>query len=170
MISYQRITKFSVKEVCHARIIDMQSWCKTLATQWIQSYPCKTKTSEETQANALSRLHQFGPEVLPESFGYVLYAAGTWKGDVLVADIEKLEQMDASEIYAKRLNTKEVRTSMSGEKLNSDRRWNGETLWRRSGSENIHLNPGSSRPSKEIFEENQTDLLQPPFQDSSWQK
>ena len=27
-------------------IIDMQSWCRT---QWIQSYPCKTKTSQETQ-------------------------------------------------------------------------------------------------------------------------
>ena len=27
--------------------------------------------------------------------------------DILVADIEELEQMDASEIYAKRLNAKE---------------------------------------------------------------
>ena len=31
-----------------------------------------------------------------------------WKGDVLVADIEDLEMMDASEIYSKRLNAKEV--------------------------------------------------------------
>ena len=31
-----------------------------------------------------------------------------WKGDVLVADIEELETMDASEIYSKRLNAKEV--------------------------------------------------------------
>ena len=31
-----------------------------------------------------------------------------WKGDTLVADIEELETMDASEIYAKRLNGKEV--------------------------------------------------------------
>ena len=30
-------------------ITDMQSWCRTLATQWIQAYPCKTKTSQETQ-------------------------------------------------------------------------------------------------------------------------
>ena len=29
-------------------------------------------------------------------------------GDFLVADIEELENMDASEIYSKRLNTKEV--------------------------------------------------------------
>ena len=31
-----------------------------------------------------------------------------WKGDVLVAHIEELETMDASEIYSKRLNAQEV--------------------------------------------------------------
>ena len=31
-----------------------------------------------------------------------------WKGDILVADIEALETMDASEIYSERLNAKEV--------------------------------------------------------------
>ena len=40
--------------------------------------------------------------------GYVLYAGGKKKGDVLVADLEELETMDASEIYSKRLNAKEV--------------------------------------------------------------
>ena len=56
-----------------------------------------------------SRIHQFGKKVLPGSFfGYALYAGGTWKGDVLVADLEELETMDASEIYSKRLNAKEV--------------------------------------------------------------
>ena len=33
---------------------------------------------------------------------------GIWKGDVLVADLGELETMDASEIYSKRLNGKEV--------------------------------------------------------------
>ena len=28
-----------------------------------------------------------------------------------------------------------------------NRKWNGKTLWRRSRSQNIHLNPGSPRPS-----------------------
>ena len=37
-----------------------------------------------------------------------MYAGGIWKGDVLFADIEELETMDASEIYSKRLNAKEV--------------------------------------------------------------
>ena len=36
-----------------------------------------------------------------------MYAGGIWKGDILVADIEKLESMDASEICSKRLNAKE---------------------------------------------------------------
>ena len=60
-------------------------------------------------ANDQSRIHQFGKKVLPGLFlGYALYAVRIWKGDILVADIEELETMDASEIYSKRLNAKEV--------------------------------------------------------------
>ena len=56
-----------------------------------------------------SRIHQFGKNVLPGLFlGYALYAVGIWKGDILVADLEELETMDASEIYSKRLFAKEV--------------------------------------------------------------
>ena len=56
-----------------------------------------------------SRIHQFGKNVLLGLFlGYALYAGGIWKGDVLVADLDELETMDASEIYSKRLNAKEV--------------------------------------------------------------
>ena len=56
-----------------------------------------------------SRIHQFGKKVLPGLFlGYALHAGRIWKGDVLVADFEELETMDASEIYSKRLNANEV--------------------------------------------------------------
>ena len=56
-----------------------------------------------------SRIHQFGKKVLLGLFfGYALYAGGTWKGDVPVADLEELETMDASEIYSTRLNAKEA--------------------------------------------------------------
>ena len=56
-----------------------------------------------------SRIHQFGKKVLPGLFlGYALYAGRLWKGDVLIADFEELETMDASEIYSKRLDAKEV--------------------------------------------------------------
>ena len=63
-----------------------------------------------------SRIHQFGKKVLPGLFlGYALYAGGSWKGDVLVADLQELETMDASEIYSKRLNAKEVIFPKQGE-------------------------------------------------------
>ena len=63
----------------------------------------------EYHAKDQSRIHQFGRKVLPGLFlGYALYAGGIWKGDVLFADLEELETMDASEIYSKRLNVKEV--------------------------------------------------------------
>ena len=63
-----------------------------------------------------SRIHQFGKKVLPGLFlGYALYAGGIWKGDVLIADLEELETMDASEIHSKRLNAKEVTFPKQGE-------------------------------------------------------
>ena len=47
-----------------------------------------------------ARLHQFGKKILPAIFlGYALIVAGLWKGDILIADLEVLENMDASEIY-----------------------------------------------------------------------
>ena len=50
-------------------------------------------------AKGQSGIHQFGKKVLPGLFlGYALYAVGIWKGDVLIADLEELETMDASEI------------------------------------------------------------------------
>ena len=71
----------------------------------------------------------FGPKVLPSKFlGYVLHAGRIWKRDILITDIEKLEQMDASEIHAKRLDAKEVLTPMNGEKVHiPHRRRNGKT-------------------------------------------
>ena len=63
-----------------------------------------------------SKIHQCGKKVLHGLFlGYALYAGGIWKGDVLIADLEELETMDASEIYSKRLNVKEVIFPKEGE-------------------------------------------------------
>ena len=49
-----------------------------------------------------TRLHQFGKKVLPGIFrGSPLHAkGGIWTGDVLVADIEELDMLDASEVHA----------------------------------------------------------------------
>ena len=65
----------------------------------VECYPISAKDQ--------SRIHQFGKKVLPGLF-LALYAGRIWKGDKLVADIEELETMDASEIYSKRLIAKEV--------------------------------------------------------------
>ena len=69
-------------------------------------------------ANDPSGLHQFGPKVLPGIFlGYALNAERIWKGDILVADIVEVEQMDAPQNHARRFHAKEVLTPMSGEKF-----------------------------------------------------
>ena len=56
-----------------------------------------------------ARLHQFGKKFLPRIFlGYALIARRIWKGDILIAEKEDLENLDASEFYPRRLNAKEV--------------------------------------------------------------
>ena len=68
---------------------------------WLNIIPCPRKISQESI--------NFEKKVLPGIFlGYVLYAGGIWKGDILVVNLEELEEMDASEIHAKGLNAKEV--------------------------------------------------------------
>ena len=72
-----------------------------------------------------SRLHQVGKKVLPGIFiGYVLIVRGIWKVVTLVADIGELENLDASEIHARRLNAKETITPKNGEHfILPNRRW-----------------------------------------------
>ena len=56
-----------------------------------------------------SRINQKGKKEIPGLFSDTFCTrGGIWKGDVLIADLEELETMDASKIYSKRLNVKEV--------------------------------------------------------------
>ena len=67
----------------------------------VEYYPISAKDQ--------SRIHQFGEKVFTWIVPWIRSVrGGIWKGDILVADIEHLEPMDASEIYSKRLNAKEV--------------------------------------------------------------
>ena len=92
-----------------------------------------------------SRLHQFGAKVLSGIFlGYALYAGGIWKGDIVVADIKELEEMDALELHARRLNGKELLTQMKDENFIFPVADGTVKTWRRSTPETIHLNQGSS--------------------------
>ena len=110
----------------------------------VEHYPISAKDQ--------SIIHQFGKKVFPGLFlGYALYAGGIWKGDVLIADLEELETMDASDIYSERLNAKEVIFHQKYKIYIPGRRWISKTFWRRSGTENIHLDtgpPNSRRRSK----------------------
>ena len=54
--------------------------------------------------------HHVEPRVKP-----ALYAGGIWEGDILVADIDELENLDASEKHARRLNAKEITPPKNGE-------------------------------------------------------
>ena len=109
----------------------------------VEYYPISAKDQ--------SRIHQFGKKVLPGLFlGYALYAGAIWKGDIMVAHIEELETMDASEIYSKRLNAKEVIFSQRKSKIHfSSRRWTNQIFWRTSGTENTHLGTASTNSRRE---------------------
>ena len=98
-----------------------------------------------------SRLHQFGPNVLPSIFlGYVLSAGRIWKRDKMVADVEELEEMDASELHARRLTVK-----ISG----GDQRVRTSTL----------IQDRPNRRSKQDYLRGETDgSSSTPRQDSSW--
>ena len=72
----------------------------------------------------------------------------------MVADLEELETMDASEIYSKRPNAKEVIFPKEFF-LFSNRRWTNQTPWRRSRPEN---NPPSIR-QRPIRGESHLDFL-----------
>ena len=116
-------------------------------------------------AKEQTRLHLFGAKVLPGSFlGNAWNAGRIWKGDIIVADVEELEEMDASELHARSLNTKEVLTAQRSEKLHiPNRRWNGENLRERTASENIH-SVRNEEKNKKIFKEYQMNyILHPCF-------
>ena len=67
-------------------------------------------------AKEQSTLHQFGEKISPGTLlGHALFAGEIWKGDLMVADIEELEKMDASEIHAWRLIAKTVFMPKNGE-------------------------------------------------------
>ena len=100
-----------------------------------------------------SRIHQFGKKVLPGLFlGYALYVGIIWNGDVLVADLEELETMDASAIYSKKTQCERGDNSQRKKEIYfSNRRWTNQNLWRRSGPENIHLDTASTNSRREQY-------------------
>ena len=72
----------------------------------LENLPKHWRNTLQSSERDKARIHQFGKKVWPRI--YALSAGGIWKGDILVADIEELEELDASEIFPRRLNAKEV--------------------------------------------------------------
>ena len=72
VIERPRITKFSSNKVNRVTIIDMPWWYKTWATQWLQSYPCKSKTSQDAQKSLMKFLE---PTRKPK----VIYTDNSWE-------------------------------------------------------------------------------------------
>ena len=76
-------------------------------------------------------------------FGRVTYWSQTF---------EELEMMDVSEIYSKKTQCERSDISLRKRRIYfSNRRWTNQNPWRRSGTENIHLDtdhPNSRRKSR----------------------
>ena len=102
----------SASQMTAAKVMDIISRLSGCAGQAADAVSAYTQVKMEDAPKLLKfpnrNVQTFG-FVLPGLFlGCALYAVRNWKGDIMVADIEELETMDASEISSKRLNAKEV--------------------------------------------------------------
>ena len=65
-----------------------------------------------------SRLHQFGKKVLPgKILGYELSRVGIWERRYSDCRFRRIGKLDASEIYPRRMNAKEVLMSQKGDEF-----------------------------------------------------
>ena len=104
-------------------------------------------------AKVQSRIHQIGKKVLPGLFlGYALHAGGLWKGDVLIADFEELETNGRiGKSTQKDSMRKRWYFQKQGEIYFSNRRWTNQNTWKRSGTENIHLDTAETQFKERVI-------------------
>ena len=69
----------------------------------VEYYPISSKDL----SRSINLVRKYNPGIF---LGYALVAGGIWKGDTVVADIEELGTLDASEIHARRFNAGEALT------------------------------------------------------------
>ena len=98
----------------------------------------------------LLKFHQFGSTALPETLSEYVWYAGreVWKGTLMVADLEQVDKIDASEFHNVKLAQREGDDLAQIGDNSKNRRWTSKTVGRRSGSENIHLDRGSEYPQR----------------------
>ena len=110
---------------------------------WLSITPSLRKTSQES-------INLERESYLDCSLDTLCTRGEVWKGDTMVADTEKLETMEASEIYSERLNAKEVTfPKENGKFIFPAAGGRIKTSWRRSGTENTHLDTGAPNSRRE---------------------
>ena len=104
----------TTKKYEETRPMIFKNGCKSSRTIWQMK-----SVSEHRDASSFSHELPSEPRATVVSGKHsVQWSRGeSGKETSLVADIEELEKMDASEIHAKRLNAKEVLTPMNGDKF-----------------------------------------------------
>ena len=78
---------------------------------------------QKTSQGSINLLRKFLPDIF---LGSALRAERIWQGDILVADIEELEKLDASEVRVRRTqcNRRSSRTKKKKRRTFPNRRWN----------------------------------------------
>ena len=106
--------------------------------------------------------------------GYALIAKGIWKGDILNADTEELESMDASD-YTRRINAREVLITQKGEEFifpiaDGTAKWSGRDYEFREPSPRLRQTAGSEDLSGELQGESEEPQPTEPKNDAEAQK
>ena len=85
-----------------------------------------------------------------ESFWDIFFEGGIWEEDVLTDEIEELKKLDASEIFPKRLNAKEVLITQKDEVfVPSCGRWCSTIIRERLRIPRTHSGTGIHRKERE---------------------
>ena len=92
-----------------------------------------------------SGLHQFWLESSARNLPRICaLCGGIWKGDIIVADIQELENLDASEfMLGASMRRRSSCQNMVTNFIFPGRRWNSQVVWKRSGFPKNHLSSGS---------------------------
>ena len=103
-----------------------------------------------------SRLHHFGKNVLLGIYlGCELIAGRIWKGNILIADLEELEKLDAPDIYPRRINAKEVLIPQKGEEFTANgtaKLLRGDYEFQESTLRRVRFLPWASRGRSFFFQ------------------
>ena len=109
----------------------------------------------------VSKFHQFGSTVLPESLlDFVWYAVReVWKGTLMVADLEQVDKNRRVRIPQSEAQRERDDLAQIGDNSQKNCRWTIKIYWRRSGFENSNPDKVPSKfeeKFKNTFLENQT--------------